>query len=74
MFCSSAKEQTRGSFFYFDLKKIHPKIHEKKILQEDADATSADGRRKQYRKQRTVQSWEFEAEGDIAQPEFLVNL
>ena len=45
-----------------------------KIFQEDADATSADGRRKQYRKQRTVQSWEFEAEGDIAQPEFLVNL
>lgn len=32
----------------------------------------ADGRRKQYRKQRSVQSWEFEAEGDIAPPDFLV--
>jgi hypothetical protein len=41
------------------------------LFQED-DTTSADGRRKQYRKQRTVQSWEFEAEGDIAQPEFMV--
>ncbi len=32
----------------------------------------ADGRRKQYRKQRSVQSWEFEAEGEIAPPDFLV--
>ncbi len=33
----------------------------------------ADGKRKQFRKQRTVQSWEFEVEGDIAQPEFMAN-
>ena len=53
---------------------IMSRCYYKSWLQEDGDATSADGSRKQYRKQRTVQSWEFEAEGDIAQPEFLVNL
>ena len=43
------------------------------FLQGEEEGVSADGKRKQYRKQRTVQSWEFEAEGEIAQPEFMVN-